>query len=37
MNDNTINSLYYIFNTINLEAFHLTLGPELPSNCVTQI
>lgn len=34
---NTIYSLYSICNTINLEAFHLPLGPELPSNCGTQI
>lgn len=37
MNYNTINLLYDGFNAINLEAFHLTLGPVLPSNCVTQI
>lgn len=30
MNYHTINLLYYIFNTINLEAFHFTLGPVLP-------
>lgn len=37
MNYNTINPFYYIFNTINLEACHPTLGLVLPSNCVTQI
>lgn len=37
MNYNTINPLYYICNTINLEAFHLTSGPVLPSNSITQI